>query len=136
VKKCVVKDHSVQLVEIADALGDPLNCSVTHRLLLFIADLIFSFGAQYTRTFGEVEAIWRLTECISSAVQKGCLEQCYTRFNHECTHKTQITYVKIKCALKISSCDTPFSKNLKLTILASNASSSSTKEIKCPHTKE
>ncbi|KAG5630365.1 hypothetical protein H5410_002082 [Solanum commersonii] len=51
-------------------------------------------------------------------------------------HKnTQLTHARIKCALKVSKCDSPLSKNLKLTILASNASSSSTKEIKCPHTK-
>ncbi|KAG5598871.1 hypothetical protein H5410_030241 [Solanum commersonii] len=36
------------------------------------------------------------------------------------THKTQFTHAKIKCALKVSSCDTPLSKNLKLTVHASN----------------
>ncbi|KAG5630401.1 hypothetical protein H5410_002118, partial [Solanum commersonii] len=41
----------------------------------------------------------------------------------------------IKCALKDSSCDSPISTNLMLTILASNASSSSTIVFKCPHTK-
>ncbi|KAG5606731.1 hypothetical protein H5410_028223, partial [Solanum commersonii] len=71
---------------------------------------------------------------VNSAVQNGCLKQCYTRFNHECTHKTKLTYARINCVLKDSSCDTPLSKNLKLTIFASSASSSSTKEIKCPHT--
>ena len=50
-------------------------------------------------------------------------------------NKTQFTYAKIKCALKDSSCDSPISKNLTLTILASNASSSSTIVFKCPHTK-
>ncbi|KAG5615141.1 hypothetical protein H5410_014965 [Solanum commersonii] len=50
-------------------------------------------------------------------------------------NKTKHTDAKINCALKDSSCDTPFSKNLKLTILASNSSSSSTKVLKCPHTK-
>ncbi|KAG5599137.1 hypothetical protein H5410_030507 [Solanum commersonii] len=49
--------------------------------------------------------------------------------------KTQLTYAKIKCALKDSTCDTPISKNLMLTILASNASLSSTKVFKCPHTR-
>ncbi|KAG5599015.1 hypothetical protein H5410_030385 [Solanum commersonii] len=33
------------------------NYSVTRRLLLFIAELIFSFRAQYTGTLGEVKAI-------------------------------------------------------------------------------
>ncbi|KAG5610919.1 hypothetical protein H5410_022200 [Solanum commersonii] len=50
-------------------------------------------------------------------------------------NKTQFTFAKIKCALKDSSCDSPISKNLMLTILASNASSSSTKVFKCPHTR-
>ena len=48
---------------------------------------------------------------------------------------TQLTHARINCALKDSSCDSPLSRNLKLTILASNASSSSTKVLKCPHTK-
>ncbi|KAG5599446.1 hypothetical protein H5410_030816 [Solanum commersonii] len=50
-------------------------------------------------------------------------------------NKTQFTYAKIKCALKDSSCDSSISKNLMLTILALNASSSSTIVLKCPHTK-
>ena len=50
-------------------------------------------------------------------------------------NKTQFTYARINCALKDSSCDTPLPKILKLAILASNASSSSTKVLKCPHTK-
>ncbi|KAG5595503.1 hypothetical protein H5410_036735 [Solanum commersonii] len=50
-------------------------------------------------------------------------------------NKTQFTYAKIKCALKDSSCDSPISKNLMLTIVASNASPSSTKVFKCPHTR-
>ncbi|KAG5586184.1 hypothetical protein H5410_046618 [Solanum commersonii] len=33
-------------------------------------------------------------------------------------NKTQFTYAKIKCALKNSSCDSPISKNLMLTILS------------------
>ncbi|KAG5571618.1 hypothetical protein H5410_061384 [Solanum commersonii] len=49
--------------------------------------------------------------------------------------KTQLTRARINCAHKDSSCDSPLPKNLKLTILASNASSSSTKVFKCPHTK-
>ncbi len=50
-------------------------------------------------------------------------------------NKTQLTHARINCALKDSSCDSPLPKNLKFTILASNASSSSTKVLKCPHTK-
>ncbi|KAG5587435.1 hypothetical protein H5410_047869 [Solanum commersonii] len=50
-------------------------------------------------------------------------------------NNTQLTHAMINSVLKDSSCDTPLSKILKLTILASNASSSSTKVFKCPHTK-
>ncbi|KAG5580278.1 hypothetical protein H5410_050905, partial [Solanum commersonii] len=49
--------------------------------------------------------------------------------------KTQITQARINCALKDLSCDSPLSKILKFTILASNESSSSTNLLKCPHTK-
>ncbi|KAG5577893.1 hypothetical protein H5410_058027 [Solanum commersonii] len=42
-------------------------------------------------------------------------------------NKAQLTHTKINCILKDSSCDTPLSKILKLNILVSNASSSSTK---------
>ncbi|KAG5585082.1 hypothetical protein H5410_045516 [Solanum commersonii] len=42
-------------------------------------------------------------------------------------NKTQLTHARINCILKDSSCDTSLLKILKLTILASNASSSSTK---------
>ncbi|KAG5571354.1 hypothetical protein H5410_061120 [Solanum commersonii] len=42
-------------------------------------------------------------------------------------NKTQLTHGRINCALKDSSCDSPLSKNLKLTLLASDASSNSTK---------
>ena len=49
--------------------------------------------------------------------------------------KTQLTNARINCALKDSSCDSPLSKTLKLTILASNASSSSTKVLEFPHAK-
>ena len=50
-------------------------------------------------------------------------------------NKTQLTYERINCAPKGSSCDSPLPKILKFTMLASNASSSSTKVFKCPHTK-
>uniref|UniRef100_M1DKN9 Uncharacterized protein n=1 Tax=Solanum tuberosum TaxID=4113 RepID=M1DKN9_SOLTU len=42
-------------------------------------------------------------------------------------NKAQLTHEMINCALKGSNCDSPLSKMLKFTILASNASSSSTK---------
>ncbi|KAG5606681.1 hypothetical protein H5410_028173 [Solanum commersonii] len=50
-------------------------------------------------------------------------------------NKTQLTHARINCILKDSSCDTPLSKILKLTILTSDASSSSSNIFKCPHTK-
>uniref|UniRef100_M1DRH4 Uncharacterized protein n=1 Tax=Solanum tuberosum TaxID=4113 RepID=M1DRH4_SOLTU len=50
-------------------------------------------------------------------------------------NKTQLTHARINCALKDSSCDSPLSKIIKFTILDSNASSSSTKVLKFPHTK-
>ncbi|KAG5616397.1 hypothetical protein H5410_016221 [Solanum commersonii] len=50
-------------------------------------------------------------------------------------NKTQLTHAMTNYALKDSNCDSSLSKMLKLTIRASNASSSSTKVLKCPHTK-
>ena len=50
-------------------------------------------------------------------------------------NKIPFTYAKTKCALKDSSCDSLISKNIMLTILASNVGSSSTIVFKCPHTK-
>ncbi|KAG5631423.1 hypothetical protein H5410_003140 [Solanum commersonii] len=43
-------------------------------------------------------------------------------------NKTQFTYAMINCVLKDSSCDTPLPKILILAILATCASSSSTKK--------
>ena len=50
-------------------------------------------------------------------------------------HKIQHTHARINCPLKDSNCDSPLSKILKFIILGSNASSISTKVLKCPHTK-
>ncbi|KAG5600609.1 hypothetical protein H5410_031979 [Solanum commersonii] len=44
-------------------------------------------------------------------------------------NKTQLTRARINFILKDSSCDIALSKNLKLTILASNESSNSTKKL-------
>ena len=41
-------------------------------------------------------------------------------------NKTQVTHARFKCAFKNSSCDSPLSKILNFTLLASNSSSSST----------
>ncbi|KAG5580228.1 hypothetical protein H5410_050855 [Solanum commersonii] len=70
-KICVAADHSVQLVGIADALGDPpfvggrysnasRNYSATRRLLHFIANLIFPFRAQHTGTKNDLQVDRRL----------------------------------------------------------------------------
>ncbi|KAG5615532.1 hypothetical protein H5410_015356 [Solanum commersonii] len=96
----------------------------------------------HTRTKGEDKIFWRFTEShifilsaafvsflltnSSSVIQKGVSNS---------ATQDSITYAKIKCALKDSSCDSPILKNLELTILASNASSSSTIVFKCHHTK-
>uniref|UniRef100_M1DB95 Uncharacterized protein n=1 Tax=Solanum tuberosum TaxID=4113 RepID=M1DB95_SOLTU len=84
----ISEDQSEQLVRIADTLGDPpfgrfhrllalsfslfaflvverygtasRNCSATRRLLHFIANLIFPFRAQHTRTKGDLQANRRL----------------------------------------------------------------------------
>ena len=50
-------------------------------------------------------------------------------------NKTQFAYGRINCVLNDSCCDTTLPKILKLAILASNASSSSTKVLKFPHIK-
>ncbi|KAG5599258.1 hypothetical protein H5410_030628, partial [Solanum commersonii] len=87
-KICYAKDHSTQLVGIADALGDSpfglfhhllalafslfsfwvvgqygtslRNYSVTRRQLHFIANLIFPFRAQRIGTKGDLQSDWRL----------------------------------------------------------------------------
>ncbi|KAG5631612.1 hypothetical protein H5410_003329, partial [Solanum commersonii] len=105
----------------ADLFGDAPTASFHRQLDLFLQ--------------GSVH--WNIRQDLvhSFSSSKGCLKQCYTRLNHECTHKTQLTNARIHYVLKDSSCDTPLSKILKLTILASNASSSSTKVFKFSHTK-
>uniref|UniRef100_M1DMH4 Uncharacterized protein n=1 Tax=Solanum tuberosum TaxID=4113 RepID=M1DMH4_SOLTU len=88
VKKYAAKDHSAQLVGIADPLSDPpfglvhrlsalsfnnfkfcnigrwstasRHHSATRRLLFYLTDLIFFFRAWHTGTLGETIAIWRL----------------------------------------------------------------------------
>uniref|UniRef100_M1DD04 Uncharacterized protein n=1 Tax=Solanum tuberosum TaxID=4113 RepID=M1DD04_SOLTU len=97
----VMADYVASLVEIADQLGDPLfgrfhrrlalsfsivmfriigrhsttsrNCSATRRMLLFIANLIISFGAQYTGTKGEDKTFWRLAQRGSAILRSSFL---------------------------------------------------------------
>ncbi|KAG5610125.1 hypothetical protein H5410_021406, partial [Solanum commersonii] len=138
--RCLAISFSIVLFWIIGRRSIALrNCSVTRQLLLFTADLILSFRAQHTRTKGEDKTFCCLCSSLltnsSSAVQKGCLKQCYTRINHKCTQQNLTYYARIKCALKVSSCGILLSKNLELTILPSNGSSSSTIVFKFPHTK-
>ncbi|KAG5580643.1 hypothetical protein H5410_051270 [Solanum commersonii] len=108
------------------------NHLATRRLLFYLADSIFSFRAWHTGTLGETIAIRKTQvqqfkkDVSTSATQDSIMN------THE---KTQLIRARINCALKDSSCDSPLPKNLKLTILASNASSSSTKVFKYPYTK-
>ncbi|KAG5586627.1 hypothetical protein H5410_047061 [Solanum commersonii] len=51
-------------------------------------------------------------------------------------NKIQFTYAKINVNSKIQVVTSPISKSLMLTILAPNASSSSTIVFKCPHRKD
>ncbi|KAG5590734.1 hypothetical protein H5410_041248 [Solanum commersonii] len=99
------------------------NYSVTHQLLLFITELTFFFRARYTRTKGDLQADRRLANRAqrSSGLHFFVL---FIRLVPSC--QTQLTHTRINCILKDSSCDTPLSKILKLTILASNSSPSST----------
>ncbi|KAG5595673.1 hypothetical protein H5410_036905, partial [Solanum commersonii] len=148
----ILKDRRVWIIGRHSTASQ--NCSAIRRLLLFTADLILSFRAQHTGTKGEDRTFWRLAKYVrqlsnlhffvfsatfipffanrskkevSNSATQGSIMNAH--------NKTQISYAKIKCALKDSSCDSPISKNLVLTILASNASSSSTKVFKCPHTR-
>ncbi|KAG5594929.1 hypothetical protein H5410_036161, partial [Solanum commersonii] len=116
------------------------NCPTICRLLLFTADLILSIRAQHTRTKGEDKIFWQLTEWVRelkfSRSKRGVSNNATQDAFMNAHNKTQFSYAKIKCALKDSSCDSPISTNLMLTILASNASSSLTKMLKCPSHKE
>ncbi|KAG5571271.1 hypothetical protein H5410_061037, partial [Solanum commersonii] len=129
------------------------NCSATRPLLLFIANLIFSFRDQHTGTLGEIKAVRWLSQWlrqssgllffIISAAFKTQVHQFKKDVSNSATQdsimnahkKYQLTWARINCALNDSSCDSPLPNNLKLTILASNASLSSTKVFKCPHKK-
>ncbi|KAG5585108.1 hypothetical protein H5410_045542 [Solanum commersonii] len=98
VKKCVAKDHSSQLVGIADP---PFG--LVHRLsALSFNNFKFCNIGQWST------ALWNL-------------------------QIVDLSTLKFSSAEMI--CDSPLPKNLKLTILASNASLSLTKVFKCPHKK-
>ncbi|KAG5610957.1 hypothetical protein H5410_022238 [Solanum commersonii] len=140
-KICAVKDHSAKLVRIADQLGDLPFGLVHRRLALALSIIVFWIIRQHSTASRNC-----LYPCFPSNFKYLKLKATQTQpFKNEVSNsatqdsimnahnKTQVTYAKIKCALKDSSCDSPISKYLMLTILASNASSSSTKVFKCPH---
>ncbi|KAG5595450.1 hypothetical protein H5410_036682 [Solanum commersonii] len=106
------------------------------RLLPFSADLILSFRAQHTRTKGELRPFGDSPSGLVQPFKKDVLNSATQDSITNAHNKTQFSYAKIKCALKDSSYDSPISKNLMLTILVLNASSSSTKVFKCPHTND
>ena len=58
------------------------------------------------------------------------------KIQQKCTQQVQTTHTMPNCALKDSNCDSPLSKMIKLTILASNSSLSSIKVLKWPHNKD
>ncbi|KAG5571358.1 hypothetical protein H5410_061124, partial [Solanum commersonii] len=112
------------------------NRSTTRRLLLSIADLIFSFRVWHTGALGEtghsatcpmlscsfllisVHAFFRNPNTLKSriyiTIQKDVLNSA-TQDSIMNTHKkTQLTHARFNCALKDSSCDLPLPKNLKL----------------------
>ncbi|KAG5599983.1 hypothetical protein H5410_031353 [Solanum commersonii] len=121
---------------------------MTCRPLIYLADSIFSVRAWHTRALGEIIANWQfdywfrrscsrlffvLFSCLVPFYPIVCLNSATQKSIINAHKKTQLTRARINCALKDSSCDSPLPNNLKLTILASNASSSLTKVFKCPH---
>ncbi|KAG5631224.1 hypothetical protein H5410_002941 [Solanum commersonii] len=136
VKKCDAKDHSAQLVGITDALGDP-PFGLLHRLssLAFrlstlelwarlrpFSDSLNALGdpqAFFSSSFCSFLPIRQFKKDVSNSATQDLIINLH--------NKAQLTHARINCILKDSSCETPLSKILKLTILASNASSSSTK---------
>ncbi|KAG5631676.1 hypothetical protein H5410_003393, partial [Solanum commersonii] len=143
--KSVYIVFKAQLVGIVDALVD-LPFGFVHRLYAF-AFSIFALSTlepwARLRPFGDSPNalglrpfFFVLLSCLLPFCQfKKDVSNSATQVSIMTVHnKTQLTHARINCILKDSSCDTPLSKILKLTILASNASSSSTKVFKCPHT--
>ncbi|KAG5619702.1 hypothetical protein H5410_004920 [Solanum commersonii] len=150
-----LSDHSASLVEIADQLSDPPFGRFHHCLALSFSIVVFWIIGQYRlstleqkariRPFDDLPNGFDDTQIFISSFFQLPFKLKLSRSNRDVSNsaaqdsimnahnKTQFTYAKIKCALKDSSCDSPISKNLMHTILASNASSSSTKVFKFPH---
>ncbi|KAG5586390.1 hypothetical protein H5410_046824, partial [Solanum commersonii] len=119
VKKCVAKDHSAQLVGIADPLGDP-----PFGLYLYLWVMKYLIA----ELFGD-SPIAHLSHRLDFLLQN--LAHATQNSIMNAHKKSQLIRAKINCALKDSSCDSPLPKNLKLNILPLYASSSPTKV--CPY---
>ncbi|KAG5631182.1 hypothetical protein H5410_002899, partial [Solanum commersonii] len=125
-KNCAAADHSAQLVGIADTLGDPyFGQSATCQL----SSAIFrpSFFRSFQPLYSFLPSSWFKKDVSNSATQESIMNV---------HNKTQLPQARINCVPKDSSCDTTLPKILKLAILASNASSNSTRVFELPHTKD
>ncbi|KAG5585218.1 hypothetical protein H5410_045652, partial [Solanum commersonii] len=154
VKKCVAKVRSAQLVKIVNLLGI-LPFGHLHRRFAFAFSIFrfCNFRAWHSGTLGEtldLPCSFLLNSFLALFLNPNTGNSTIyiiQQFNRDVSNsatqdsimnghkKTQLTHARINCALKDSSCDSPLIKNLKLTLLASNAGSSSTKVIKWPHIK-
>ncbi|KAG5571847.1 hypothetical protein H5410_061613 [Solanum commersonii] len=124
---CAAADRLASIVGIVDQLGDSpfgvVHCCLVPTFVIIMLWPIGRYGLSTLEHKTNVHALFnfktlKLKDSIINA-----------------HNKTQFIYAKIKCALKDSSCNSPISTKLILTILASKASSSSTIVFKCPHTK-
>ncbi|KAG5581038.1 hypothetical protein H5410_051665 [Solanum commersonii] len=149
VEKCAVKDHSVLLVRVTNALDDP-PFGLLHRLLA-LAFNIFTFWiiGRYSTISGKCLTTRPLLLFIVTAFgdSPNVLGDPQALFSSSFQPKTEVRQFKKDVSngatldsimnahtrLNLLICDTPLSKNLKLTILTSNANSSSTKESNAPY---
>ncbi|KAG5585773.1 hypothetical protein H5410_046207 [Solanum commersonii] len=98
------------------------NYSAKCQLLLSSPFLSFYFRASRIGTKGGLRPFGKSSSGVSKRAAQHSIMNAH--------NKTQfITYARINCVLKDSSCDTPLSKILMLAILDTCASSSSTKSI-------
>ncbi|KAG5595750.1 hypothetical protein H5410_036982 [Solanum commersonii] len=128
-EKILKTDHSALLVRIADQLSDS-PFGVVHRRLALAFNIVV---AQHTGTKGEVRPLGDSPSGLVQQFNKDVSNSATQDSIMNVHNKTQFTYARINCVLKGSSCDTQLPKILKLAILSSNASSTSTKAFECPH---